>query len=300
MFRYAPCVQAHPSTIAPPTTAPPAAEPADDLTRRVHLANVGKPITRRRGGLPHLVVIYGVMGGVVGLFLFLRLVSTTLNLPLPAAMLAAIVLGFAGAAFGGWWLLGWFRTNRKMPENIIRDDERYRVRCIAHPKQLEQLTRIGPFEDTPFEPQEFPGFLLLPPRAPMIVAWVLVSLVVGGAVLLFLGGTPHGLGIFVLYGVFAAGGLAVALLWPTRIRVVPGRLDLIRSLVFTPGKVERRSYTLRTSDVTVDLRRWNVQITGPSPQTSADLWIWPIPGRIELAHAILLGAVSTARPGPEE
>ncbi len=275
--------------------------PGDDVDRSVHLAHEGSDLVRDRGSaLGGLVVGYGLAGLIGALFLFTRLVIHALGLSRVTLIAAWVILGLAIAAWGTWLIVRLLRANAADPPpgGTIKSDERFRVRCIGRPDRLDQLRRFGPVVDTPFEPQEFFGFFVLPPRPVMIVVWVLTSLTIGvGAYMLPLG-IPPGASVLVIYGAFAAGGLAVILVWPTLIRVVPGRVDCIRWLVFTPHRPERRAFTLRSSRLFVDLRRWSALIEGPSRQTSISLWLWPVRGRVELAHALLMGAVSTARPAP--
>lgn len=267
----------------------------------MHFAHEGVDLTRYRGNaLGGLVVGYGLAGLIGAVLLFIRLVIKALGLPTSVVVIAWVVMGIALAAWGGWLLVRLLRANAADPPpgGTIRSDERFRVRCIGRPDRLDQLRRLGPIVDTPFEPQEFFGLFVLPPRPVMIVVWVLTSLVIGiGAYALPLG-IPAGAAIVVIYGAFAAGAAATIVIWPTTIRVVPGRVDCIRWLVFRPDRPERRTYTLRSSRLLVDLRRWTAFIDGPTRQTSISLWLWPMRERMDLAHGLLAAAVSTARAGP--
>jgi hypothetical protein len=275
-----------------------AAQSSPDVFAMPHFAHTGPVPRQRRRSLGGLVVGYGVFGLIAVLFVFVRMVVRTLGLPAVTNGIVFAIFGLATLGLFGWVFVRWFRANRALPPNFTKSDERFRVRCIGTPERLDQLFRIGPIQDNPFEPEEFTGLLVLPPRAEMIVLWIVVSLVAAAAAFLLPIGLPPGATVFVLYGAFAAGGIAVALIWPTRIRVVPGRVDIVRCLVFTPDRPERHTFTLRTSPLVVDLRKWQAFITGPSLETSIYLWLWPIRGRLELAHALLMGAVSTASPGP--
>jgi len=263
-----------------------------------HLAHTGAVRPHNRRALAGLVIGYGIAGAVAALFLFSRLVVRATGLPPIALAVAWAIVLAAGLLALAWWGLRRLWANRRMPPSQIRSDEGFRVRCIAPNARLDALRRLGPIDDNPFEPQEFPGFLVLRPSGTIIAAWVAISVSVGVLTLVLSPGIPTGLYIFIFYGAFASGGIAVTLLWPTTIRVVPGRIDIVRRLVFRPERPERKTITLRTAAVLVDLRRWYTHIEGPTPETSLVLWLWPIRGRMELAHAILMGAVSSARPGP--
>lgn len=288
----------------------PAAErsPEPDFEREVHFAQGGWPIGAPMGGRgPHgasgnlagMVIGYGVVGAVVGGFLLSRMVANRLGVPTATLMVFwGVVLAGAAAAMMPR-LVRWFKGRQFYKGLEIKSDERYRVRCIASPEGAKRLKALGPIQSEPFEPQEFWGLLVLPPRPEMVAVWVIVSVASAGVLLaLVSGGTLKGLGgagawsWMLFYVSFAAGGLAVAALWPTKIRVVPGRVDVLRALVFTPWKPEVRRISMRTSGVVVDLKHWRTIVEGPSAETCLSLWMWPVRGRMEMAHAILMGAVS--------
>ncbi len=269
-----------------------------DFDRDVQFAHTAAQMRRPRSAAG-LVIGWGIAGAIYAAILFLRMVARALHLPASAMSAAWVVVAAASVAWGLWLFVRWVRATRTLPPNYVSSDERYRVRCAGGEERLAALHRIGPIEDTPFEPQEFTGYLVLPPAARMVAVWIATSVLIGAAALLAnLTRALPSMSVFVFYGAFAAGGVMVALLWPTKIRVVPGRVEVERSLVFHPERPERRVYTLRTSRVLVDLRKWRAHVTGPSPETSLDLWLWPVRGRLELAHALLMGAVSTASPPP--
>lgn len=271
--------------------------PEHDFDHRVQFAHTAPPVRGRRSSAAGLVIGWGAAGAIYAAVVFLRLVARALHLPAVATVALWIVLVVALLAWAAWLFVRWLRANRTLPPNFVRSDERYRVRCVGGEERLAEVRRIGPIEDTPFEPQEFIGYLILPPTARMIAAWIATSvLVAAGAMLANSRLMAASFSVFVFYGAFAAGGVMVVLLWPTRVRVVPGRVEIERALVFRPERAERRLFTLRTSRVFVDLRKWRASVTGPSPETSLDLWLWPVRGRAELAHALLMGAVSSANP----
>jgi hypothetical protein len=89
---------------------------------------------------------------------------------------------------------------------------------------------------------------------------------------------------------------AVAWLWPTYFRVVPGRLDVMRfgSLRGRPVSIER--FDLHTAKLLVDMRRWVVFIDDEERQI--ELPIALMRDRRRFAHAVLLAALSTYEPAP--
>lgn len=273
--------------------------PEHDFDHRVQFAHTAPPVQGRRTSVAALVVGWGTAGAIFAAVVLFRMVARALHLPGGAMAASGGVLAVALLAWVVWLFVRWFRANRRLPPNFVRSDERYRVRCVGTEERLAEVRRIGPIEDTPFEPQEFVGYLILPPTARMIAAWIATSvLVAAGVMLANYTLTTVSYSGFVFHGSFAAGGVMVVLLWPTRIRVVPGRVEIERALVFRPERAERRLFTLRTSRVLVDLRTWRAHVQGPSPETSIDLWLRPVRGRAELAHALLMGAVSSANPAP--
>lgn len=272
-----------------------AADPAH-FQSQAHIAHTGVSDIRRRNPLASLVFTYGIGGAVFGVFAFTRMVVKSIGLPTVTIGIVWGLLGLIGLWLLGRFVVAWYRLNRAMPPNWIRSDDRYRVRAFAPCERRDVLLRLGPIEDTPFEPQEFSGFFCMRPSGVMVITWILISLIVGILTLLLMP-SPGAFMIFALYGAFAAGGLAVEFFWPTTIRIVPGRLDLVRRCMLRPERAYRRSFALRTARVIVDLRGWSIDIEGPTATTSLHLWIWPIRGRMDLAHAVLLAAVSTARPG---
>lgn len=283
------------------TPAPESAAAASDFARQVQFAHSALAPQRTRGSAAGLVIGWGAAGALWAAVLFLRMVARSLGLPAVATRALWAALTVALLAWLLWLFVRWIRANRTLPPNFVRGDQRYRIRCVGSDERLAAVRRLGPIEDTPFEPQEFTGFLVLPPTPVMVAVWVVTSSSVAAALLLLdFGMALASTSVFLFYGAFAAGGVMVVLLWPTRIRVVPGRVEIERALVFRPEKPERRLFTLRTSRVLVDLRRWRAHVTGPSPETSLELWLWPVRGRAELAHAMLMGAASTATPGPME
>lgn len=272
--------------------------PGPDPDREVHFAHTGAAMKTRRSSAG-LVLGWGIAGGLYAAVVFLQMVAQVLGLPRSAINTVWAVGLAAMVALGLWMFVRWVRTTRALPPSFVSSNERFRVRCIAGEERLDALRRIGPVQDAAFEPQEFSAYLVLPLSRGMVAAWIATSIVVAAVALLAKGvGLAAPVPVFVFYGAFAAGGMLTVLLWPTRVRVVPGRVEVERALVFRPERPERRVYTLRTSRLLVDLRKWRVHVTGPSPETSLELWLWPVRGRLELAHALLMGAVSTASPPP--
>jgi hypothetical protein len=88
---------------------------------------------------------------------------------------------------------------------------------------------------------------------------------------------------------------AVALLWPTYLRVVPGRLDVIRYSVFPRWRTEVRSWNLRDARILVDLRGMRVSIDIPGDPGPVEFSIGLLPRRTRFARMLFWAAMSSYR-----
>jgi hypothetical protein len=95
---------------------------------------------------------------------------------------------------------------------------------------------------------------------------------------------------------FAVGGLLTGVLWPTYLRLVPGRLDVIRYSLLGRGVVECVKHDLRSSAVLVDLNQHCVFLATDGITTEVSYGAVRDP--YDFAHAVLLAAVSTHKPAP--
>jgi hypothetical protein len=202
----------------------------------------------------------GTMAGAFGVWTLLGLVG------LAAIILKALGRGIAGInaqsmsmtiAFwavvyvvGGVWLVVWlfrlYRAKSKYEPGEWRSDPSYRVRFIG---PREAYDRLGPIEDEAFEPELFYAFLAARLTKGQIAVWVMTT--TAFYVLMFFSGVTNFamMGGLVFWTPFSLGMIATALLWPTYIRVVPGRLDVLAYPILGSGAPALHSYDLRSMQV---------------------------------------------------
>jgi hypothetical protein len=172
-----------------------------------------------------------------------------------------------------------------------------RLCCIGAP---EQLAVFGEWKDVAFQPALFFGKFVIRGRG--VPGWLFDGI----AVLAFL--AVLGLGFRGFVGVFewalvpvfvADVGLTDAvtsLLWPTYLRLVPGRLDVLGYSPFSRKPNFYHGYDLRDAQITVDLRRSFVSIA--SPRGKLEFGIALMRERRYFAYMLFLAAMSTHQPGP--
>ena len=172
-----------------------------------------------------------------------------------------------------------------------------RLCCIGAP---EQLAEFGEWTDAPFQPTFFFGKFVIRGRG--VPSWLFDG-IAALAFLAVLGLGFHGfVGVseWALVPVFvAAVGLADAvtsLLWPTYLRLVPGRLDVLGYAPMSRKPNFYHGYHLRDAQITVDLRRSLVSIV--SPRDRLEFGIALMRERRYFAYMLFLAAMSTHEPGP--
>jgi hypothetical protein len=197
-----------------------------------------------------------------------------------------------------WWLC-WNVRHRLACRSLFAagPDDAYRINCVGHPGDLGDC---GPLEDVSFEPHIFPALLSgwLSGRAIAVSAMVMV----GAAAVLYALASAVGLATeyaYVPFYFWAGMGIAVyasTWLWPTYVRVVPGRLEVMQfsSMRGRPPALHR--YSLRSARILTDMRRWAVIVD--EGKRSVELPILLMRERRRFVHAVLLAATSTHDPAP--
>ncbi len=177
-------------------------------------------------------------------------------------------------------------------EPAPQSDESNRLRLMA---TRDQANAIGPLRSDAFEPFIAPiYFALRGPRGLVVVIWVIVSLAIGGGWyyakkhLGFFGRTiPQFYEIWACFGIAAA---PLSFLWPTYVRVSPGRLDVFQYGALGSGKPSVRTFDLRTHKVYLNAVGKTLQLTPEvGPSVWIDLGMWS-PRPLELARAIFEAA----------
>ncbi len=173
-----------------------------------------------------------------------------------------------------------------------------RVLCIGKVKALARVAAIGPIEDRMFEPAVFlaAASTKSPPRKQAVQIITGVAIVALGVWL------EHRFmaRIFSVYFLFLTGiggamlvGTAV---YPTYMRIVPGRIDVMECGLLGRRIIAVRRIDLRIRPVLVDLNRQMLEI---GPQDAIELIpfaaIWD---RWAFAHVVLQAAISSHTPPP--
>ncbi|UCC31641.1 MAG: hypothetical protein JSU86_05055 [Phycisphaerales bacterium] len=166
-------------------------------------------------------------------------------------------------------------------------DPEVRLNCIA-PREL--ILRLGPIADLPFPPQVFRLTL----GAPLSSRDVVLACVLGAAaviVIILAGAAPFWVYMTLWLAMGTALGV-VACLRPTYVRVVPGRLELLRYGLLPSRACQVRSYDLRKARVLVDLRRCVAFID--EQETQCDFSFALAVRADRLAYYVLRAATSTS------
>lgn len=214
--------------------------------------------------------------------------------PHPAFVLAGVIVAWTAADLA-WRGL----RSRNLPPApawvhramAFKPDPAYRLRLIAGPRKAAALITLA---DDPFEPRFFTSVFALPPNRLVRSTLIIASIAAWVAVLT---------GLFKAPGTGLAGSavlLAILIaLWcgcPTYLRISPGRLDLIRSVIWsrTPRIT---TLDLLTTQVQVDLKRDLITIIPAGEAQPRLLETRSILDHVGLARAIFEAARARA-PGP--
>lgn len=204
-----------------------------------------------------------------------------------------------------WLYLRWeFLTGGTKSDLAAFPAPNHRVWSVGSPAGHARLQAMGAVEDAPFEPEVFAAPFALRAGWWTQSAWVAAAAAIYGALYLILPllGFPltnwFDLSFFI--GSLAAGAFLVAAIRPTSIRIVPGRIDIMRGWFFQSSRPVVRSIPLRDRRVVMDLRSGIVFATDSITNYQADATVaFGTPRhRARIAHAVLRAAISTAQPPP--
>lgn len=205
-------------------------------------------------------------------------------------------------SWSGHWRLN--RIGSNGPRAAYLPDDTHRVWCVGSRAAHARWQSMGPIEDVPFEPEVFGAPFALRAGWRMLVAWVAAAAAVYGAfyVFMIMLGAPLRVwfDLYLFYGSIAAGAFMVAAVRPTSVRIVPGRIDIMRGWFFQTSRPVVRSIPLRDRRVVMDLRSGIVFATDPKTNDQADAAVaFGTPRhKARIAHAVLRAAISTAVPPP--
>jgi hypothetical protein len=165
---------------------------------------------------------------------------------------------------------------------------------------LEDLAEYGEWADVPFEPALFYGRFVIGNRS--VSKWFYASifcasLLVGCLITKYGLGMDFGrLGYTKLCAAFLLAEGLTALLWPTYLRLVPGRLDVLGYSPFSRTPLFFDSYDLHAMKITADLRNSFVSIQ--SAGGGIDLGISLMRERRRFVYMLFLAAMSSYSPSP--
>lgn len=178
-----------------------------------------------------------------------------------------------------------------------RPNDQYRLQAFGTPESVEDL---GPIKEAAFEPRVFRASLALPASTAAKAVGVLAPLLVGlglvAAVFALRGSVEPAYGLLIPWTVRAVALVAQAWWRPRYVRVMPGRVEVLTDRSSPAGAIDSDSYDLTTARITIDTFTSQVRIEDGN--RSLDIAYGVVWRGRQLASAVLLGAISTYKPGP--
>ena len=241
-----------------------------------------------------------IIGMIIGITLVMTGLYDLMGVRPSWSVLVLCFLGFV--PFACWSAISERRWRRAYKGRLpLMAPEECRFCCIGAPGQLAEF---GEWADVPFEPALFFGKFAIRGRG--WPRWLYVGIATLVLVVWF------GLGIRwqerILYTqgylafVFALGVAEVvtAFLWPTYLRLVPGRLDTLGYGPFSKKPIFLDRYDLRGAKIMADLRRSFVSIVPQNspPGRPLEFGISLMSERRKFVFILFLAAMSTFEPGP--
>lgn len=210
----------------------------------------------------------------------------------------ALTLTLVGITIVAIVWIGTRSRNRASISGIpARPDPSARVGCTGSATQLARVRKQGEIVDVAFEPAIFRGvvtFQLNWSHSRAHWASVIAALVVLLIVRKLIGWNTDA--FILLYIAFAIGACIPPAITPVYARVVPGRIDVMKSGLFDRKLVKSETYDLRRSAVLVDLNQHCVFLAADG--ATREIGFGYVLGKPAFAHAVLLAAVSTHEPAP--
>ena len=181
-------------------------------------------------------------------------------------------------------------------------DNQFRLRCIGIPEEFDDLGGLAnvPFESVIFNCSWTSITLLNPIVKSTAIATATVMGLIAITVATMLQ-APLGMRLWIGASTAILAACAVIfLVWQTYVEISPGRLDITWISMFGRGRTTRISADLRSARILVDTLRWQILLEQPESDNPPLFFSTiAIPRRMELAHRILLAAVST-HPSPHD
>ena len=223
-------------------------------------------------------------------------------LPLPRLM---DLFGYGVVVIVGWLIVRAIVNRRRskvwvgnVPKKL--DQSEGRLQAVGKNGQLARLKAMGEVRDETFEPIVLLAPKVIPMPGPARVVMIVTATVFCGLMVLLQKTTLPTMG-FGWLQIMAGCGLGVGvqmLLWPTYARITPGRLDIMR---YRLGSRRPTTTTIFLRDARVlahlDKDTLFVKTNAPGSRWTV-LNLRGVWSPMELVHAVLRGAMSTAPTPP--
>ncbi|MDX2146683.1 MAG: hypothetical protein SFZ23_04105 [Planctomycetota bacterium] len=227
--------------------------------------------------------------------------------------LAFVPGGLVGIALAIWSLRFGLRTKRITLQFIRQPppvDDSVRVRCAGNAVAIQEVKALGPPEGVgSFEPKIYDAFFMVPASKKLFRWWIIITSIVGvagvmGEVFIIARPLIPGFHVVYFYIIAVVSAIILAFLNPVYLRVVPGRLDVMRFRFRGRRASSVRSIDLRSVRMLVDLTTKRVffdRVAGDNSERIecvGELGFEVCYNRTEFAHA-LLAAATTDAPTPD-
>ena len=219
---------------------------------------------------------------------------------LPSTIAAWIAGGISLLVLVARWLLGRIGMEHvQSARELVRASPAIgRVRCNGKARKLARIIALGAIEDRMFEPQVFLSIGAAPsPRRKQVVQIVAGILIAGAAAWAEWHFMRRLTAPYFIFLAGVAGAMLVGtVVYPTYLRVVPGRIDIMECALLGRRIIRVRRIDLRSRAVTIDAGAQLLHVDAvPKFELIPFAAIWD---RWAFAHAALMAAVSSHTPPP--
>jgi hypothetical protein len=213
-------------------------------------------------------------------------------------LVGLIVAGFVVAISVSTWR--WFRQRTALRELPKRPPAGWRYCCVAAPAWLAPC---GELADVPFEPNYFNATSVLSRTWPQHGLALAVTLALWAATigaLWALGTHVIAIALLLFYVAPIVSQAIIFFAWPTYLRVLPGRVDIVRHNFLRRGTPQAIGFPLADCRILADLRKNTTLIYGSDDQLRLSIPLSLLPDRRRFVHRLFLAALSTYQPPPLE
>lgn len=256
-------------------------------------------------GISTQLAVWTILGAAFLALAFTAIITLFIARQLPAggariAWITYFVLAFGTSLFLVTpRVLAWYRRQMTSRGLKLSGDPTRRVRCACSAAFRD---RLGSIPADPFEPVIVRVLLAAKPTSAFIWAWVLGGIGAAIATVLFLrlglgGWRVFGASLFsagyLYFTVGASGGAFIAaFLFPTYLRIAPGRADVLRFGFLGRGRPSFETFDLRASEVVVITHSFIALVRGGPTEPWRPLVYAGSLDRTRVVRALLAAAVS--------